>query len=88
LEHSRRPAQLACGERDFGLGDDTPRAGHRFFRTESARGVSKKRLCSHEIAKLCHRNAAKCKRRRIIAQGNPLQCSERIPRRERTCCGG
>ena len=37
-----------------------------------------------EIAELRHRDAAKRERRRVVAQRDPLQCTEGIARRERT----
>ena len=40
VERLRRPAQVARDERDLGLGDDAPRAGHGLFRTEGARRAS------------------------------------------------
>ena len=39
VERLRGPAQVARDERDLGLGDDAPRAGHGLFRTERARGT-------------------------------------------------
>ena len=83
VERLRRPAQIARDERDLGLGDDAPRAGHRFFRTEGARRTSQQLLRSREIAELRHRDAAQRERRRIVAQRDPLQRAERITRRER-----
>src|SRR5271166_3232038 len=84
VERLRRPAQIARDERDLGLGDDTPRAGHGLFRTEGARRTSHESLRSNEIAELGHRDAAKCQRRRVVAQGDPVQCAEGVTRRERT----
>ena len=84
VERLRRPAQVARDERDLGLGDDAPRAGHGLFRTEGARRASQQRLRSNEIAELRHRDAAQRERRRVVAQGDPLQRAERIARRERT----
>ena len=53
-----------------------------------ARGPLQQGLCPREIAELSHRDAAKRQRRRVVAQGNPVQCSEgghrlraRAPRR-------
>ena len=83
VERLRRPAQVARDERDLGLGDDAPRAGHGLFRTEGARRASQQRLRANEIAELRHRDAAQRERRRVVAQGDPLQCAERITRRER-----
>src|SRR4029077_8316062 len=74
-------------ERDLGLCDDTPRTGHRLFRAEGARRASHESLRSSEIAELCHRDASQRERRRVVAQGDSLQCAEWITRRERTRCG-
>src|SRR5437773_575503 len=81
-ERLRRPGEIARDECDLGLGNHTPRAGHRLFRTEGARSLSQERLRSNELAKLRHRDASQRERRRVISQGDPLQCAERIPRRE------
>jgi hypothetical protein len=86
VEHFRRPAQIARGEGDFGLGYYASRAGHGFFRTESARSIPQEFLRSCEVAKLGHRDAAKGERRRIVAQRDSLQRSEGIARRECTSC--
>jgi hypothetical protein len=67
VEHFRRPAQIARGKSDFGLGYDASRAGHGLFRTEGAPSMPQEFLRSCEIAKLCHRDAAKRERRRIVA---------------------
>jgi hypothetical protein len=58
--------------------------GHGLFRTEGARRTSHESLRSNEIAELRHRDASKRERRRVVAQGDPLQCAEGITRRERT----
>ena len=84
VERLRRPAQVARGECDVGLGDDAPRAGHGLFRTEGTRSTAQERLRSNEIAELRHRDASKRESRRVVAQGDPLQCAEGIARRERT----
>ena len=83
VERLRRPAQVARDERDLGLGDDTSRAGHGLSRTESARRTLQQSLRANEIAELRHRDAAKRERRRVVAQGDPLQCAEEITRGER-----
>src|SRR5262249_40380481 len=80
----RRPCQVARDERDLGLGDDTPRAGDGLLRTEGARRSSHESLRANEIAKLRHRDAAKRERRRVVAQGDPIQCAQGITRGERT----
>ena len=84
VERLRGPAQVARDERDLGLGDDAPRAGHGLLRTEGARRASQESLRANEIAELRHRDAAQRERRRVVAQGDPVQRAERITRRERT----
>ena len=84
VERLHRPAQVARDERDFGLGNNTPCAGHGLSRTEGARRIPQQRLRSNEIAKLRHRDASQRQRRRVVAQGNPFQCAEGVTRRERT----
>ncbi len=84
VERLRRPTQVARDERDLRLGDDAPRAGHGLFRTEGTRSTSQESLRSNEIAELRHRDASKRESRRVVAQGDPLQCAERIARCERT----
>jgi hypothetical protein len=84
VERFRRPAQVARDERDLGLGDDAPRAGDGLFRTEGTRSTSQKSLRSNVIAELRHRDASKRETRRIVAQGDPLQCAEGITRCECT----
>jgi hypothetical protein len=86
VERLRGPAQVTRDERDLGLGDNAPRAGHGLFRTEGTRSTSKERLRSNEIAQLSHRDASKRQRSRIVAQRDPLQRAEGISRREGTRC--
>jgi hypothetical protein len=78
----RSPAQIARDESNLGFGDDAPRAGYGFLRTEGASSTPQENLRSHEIAELCHRDAAQCERRRIVAQCDSFQCAERITRRQ------
>jgi hypothetical protein len=82
VEHLLRPVQVARDECDLGLGDDTPCAGHRLPRTEGTQSSSQQSLRSGKIPELRHRDASKRKRRRVLAQGDPLQCAERITRCE------
>ena len=83
VERLRRPAEVARHERDLGLGDDAPRAGHGLSRTEGARRALQESLRAHEIAELRHRDAAQREGRRIVAQANPLQYAEEVTRGER-----
>src|SRR2546429_4508896 len=80
----RRPARVARVECGLGMGVYAPRAGYRLFRTEGARRTSQESLRSNEVAELRHRNASKRQSRRIVAQGDPLQCAEGITRCQRT----
>jgi hypothetical protein len=88
VERFRRPAQVARDERDLGLGDDAPRASHRFFRAEGTGRASQEGLRPDEIADLRHRDAAEGEGRRVVAQGNPLQGAEGITRRQGQRGGG
>ena len=83
VERLRRPAKIARGERDFGLGDDASRARDGLVRTKGTRRASQERLRSYQIAELCHRDAAQRQRRRIVAQRHAFECAERITRGER-----
>jgi hypothetical protein len=84
VERLCRPAQVARDQRDLGLGDDTPRAGHGLFWAEGTRRTSQQGLRANEIAELRHRDASKCECGRVVAQGDPVQCAEGITRRQRT----
>ncbi len=84
VERLRRPAKIARGERDFGLGDDASRARDGLVRTKGPRRASQQRLRSYQIAELCHRDAAQRQRRWIVTQRDPFECAERITRGERT----
>ncbi len=88
VERLRRPAQVARDQRDLGLGDDAARASHRLFRTEGARCAAQESLGASEIAELRHGDAAKRESRRVVAQGNSLQCAERVTRGKRPRRGG
>ena len=82
------PGEVARGERDFGLDDDAPRAGHGLPRAEGAPGPPHQRFRFVEIAELGHRDAAKRERRRVVAQRHPVQRGEWIARGKRPCrCG-
>ncbi len=84
VKRLRRPAQVTRDKRDLGFGDHTPRPGHGLFRTEGVGRSSQENLRSNEIAEPRHRDASKREGRRVVAQGDPVQCAEGITRRERT----
>ena len=73
-----RPAEVARGERDLGLGDDAPGARHCLFGTEGTRGTPQERFRANEIAELRHGDPSKRERWRIVAQGHALQRAEGI----------
>ncbi|MNL25262.1 hypothetical protein D3C87_1467380 [compost metagenome] len=84
IEGLHRPAQIPRSQRDLGLGDHTPRPGHRFFRPKSPRRAFHQRPGPHQIAELRHRDAPKGERRRVVTQRHPVQRPKRITRRQRT----
>src|SRR5271166_2321135 len=84
VQRLRGPAEIARDQRNLGLGNNTPRTSHSFFRAEGARGTSQENFRSNEVAKPRHRNASKRKCWRIVAQSDQIQCGNRITRRECT----
>jgi hypothetical protein len=45
---------------------------------EGTPSAPQERLRPYQIAELCHGDAAKGERRRVVAQGDPVQCTEGI----------
>src|SRR5262245_1008132 len=86
VERLRWPAQVARDKGDLGFGDDTSGAGHRLFGTKGARRATQQSLCTCELAKLRHSNAAKRKCWWVLAQGNAVQGAEGIASGECTRC--
>jgi hypothetical protein len=85
VQHRRWPTQIARHQRDLGFSNNASRPRDGLFRTKRACGSSQERLGLDEIAELCHRDAAKRKRWRIVAQRNALERAEWITCRECTC---
>ena len=54
------------------------------FGAEGTGSPSQERLRPDEIAELCHRDASKRERKRIVAQSDTLQCAQWITCREQT----
>jgi hypothetical protein len=79
-------AQVAGDECNLGFGNDAPRTSYRLFGTKSARRPSQQSLRSNKVAELGHRDAAKRQSRRIVAQSDPLQCTERVALRQCMRC--
>ena len=74
--HNRRgPANQKTAAVDLGLSDDAPRPGDRLSRAEGARGALQERPRSDEITQLRHRDASQRESRRVVAQGDALQCA-------------
>ncbi len=82
VECLQRPAEITRNKRDLSFSDDTARPGNRLFRAEGASRASQKLSGARKIAKLRHCDAAQRQRRRIIAQGDPLQRCQRVTRRQ------
>ena len=66
-EHLRGPGEVARGERDLRLDDDASRARQGLSRAEGAPRSPHQRFGAVEIAELGHGDAAKRKRRRVVA---------------------
>ena len=78
-EGTRRPAEVAHGQRDFGFGDDTARTRQLLMRAEAARGAAQQLACPTMLAELRHRDAAQRERRRVVAQGHALERTKASP---------
>jgi hypothetical protein len=87
IECLGRPSQVTRDERDFGFGNDTPRARHGFPRTEGTRRAAQQNFCSSQIPQLRHGDASQRQRGRILAQSDTLECTEWIAVCERSRCG-
>ena len=70
IERLHRPVEAPRDERDLGLGDGAPCAGDGLPGAEGAGRAPQQCFGAAEIAELCHRDAAKRQRRRIVAQGD------------------
>jgi len=78
IERLRRPFQITRGEGDLGFSDLTAGLGERFARAKAVCGASQEFTCPRVVAELDHRNAAQRKRRRVVAQRDALERTERI----------
>jgi hypothetical protein len=84
VECARRLAQVARGERDLGLGDLAAGPGESLAGAEAARGAPQELARPLVVAELGHRDAAQGERRRVVAQRDALERTERITGRQRT----
>jgi hypothetical protein len=76
------PSQLACNERNLGLGDNTPCSRDDLLRTEGPSSPSQQTLRSTELSELRHCNPTQRESGRVIAQSDTLQRGQRITRRQ------
>ena len=83
VERARRPAQVARGERDLGLGDLAAGLGESLSGAEAARGAPQELARPLVVAELGHRDTAQGERRRVVAQRDALERTERITGRQR-----
>ncbi|MNG05348.1 hypothetical protein D3C84_885340 [compost metagenome] len=83
-----RPAQITSRQGNFRFGHHTARPGHGLFRTKCPPRPFDQRLRALQITELRHGDAAQCQRRRVVAQRNPVQRPEGVPRRQRSGGGG
>jgi hypothetical protein len=81
IEPVHRPCQIARGKRDLRLGHLATGPGQSFASSEAARGAAQELARPLVVAELSHRNAAQGERRRVVAQRDALERSERIPGR-------
>ena len=76
------------GERfHLGPGDDTARTRQFLMAAEALGGTPQQLAGPRVFAKLRHRDAAQGERRCVVAQGDPVQRTEGITRREGAACG-
>jgi hypothetical protein len=78
IEFVHRPGQIARGQRDLGLGDLATGLGEAFASAKAARGAAEELARSFVVAELGHRNAAQSESRRVFAQRDALERTERI----------
>ena len=70
------PREIAHGERDLGLGDDAAGAHQFLVSAETAAGAPQELAGARMLAELRHGDAAQGERRRVVAQGDPLEGTE------------
>src|SRR5439155_1439277 len=83
-----RRAEVAPGQHHLRLGGLTARALERLARAKPPRCAAEQLARPFVLAELGHGDAAQRERRRIVAQRDALQRSERITGRQRTGGGG
>ena len=83
-ERARRAAEIAHRQRHLRFGDDAARTRQLLVRAERARRAADELARARMLAELRHRDAAQGERRRIVAQADALERTERVAGGERT----
>ena len=87
-QRARRAAEVAHRQRHLGLGDDAARARQLLVGAEAAGGAPQQLAGARVLAELGHGDAAQRQRRRVVAQGDPLEGAERVAGGEGARGGG
>src|SRR5262245_11682254 len=77
-QRPRRAAEIAGGKRHLGFGDDAARPRQILVRAKATGGAAQQLAGARVLAELRHGDAAQGKRRRIVAQGDPLESTDCI----------
>ncbi len=77
-QRPRRAAEVAQGQRHLGFRNDAARPCQLLACAEAARGAPQQIACERVIAELRYGDAAQRERRSVVAQGDELQCAERV----------
>jgi hypothetical protein len=87
IEPGHPPGQIASGEGNLGLGYLATSLGEAFATAKGAGGALQELARSLVVAELGHGNAAQGERRRVVAQRNAFERTERITGRQQSCGG-
>jgi hypothetical protein len=77
-QRTRRAAEVAHGQRHLGLRNDASSARQLLVGAEAAGGAPQELAGARVLAELRHGDAAQGQRRRVVAQGDPLESAERV----------
>jgi len=77
-QRARRAAQVAHGQLHLRLGNDAARARQLLVGAEAAGGAPQQLAGARVLAELGHGDAAQGEGRRVVAQGDPLEGTERV----------
>ncbi len=87
-KRARRSAKVAHRERHLGLGNKAAGARQFLVGAKASGGPPQELARTWMLAKLRHGNAAQGQRRRVVAQGDPLEGTERVAGGKRPRGGG